>query len=309
MDQSILERIKVSRGTSEPAQAEPTESAEVVNVSEDAPIEYAEEVETVDDVEESAPIESESVTANDEEEDLYVDYKGREINLKDIEEWEQGHLRQADYTRKTQELAQSRKDFDAKQEAISKRESELNDKLLMLEAMVNEDKLTAEEIAELREYEPEEYIKYIEKQSKRAEFLKQAKTAPYSQSFNAEEERAKLWNANPSWMDNGKQTKAYESDMNLLNSYMTEQGYTQAEVSSFRANHFNTMLDAARYKALNNKNVALSKQVRKAPVTTKPKASATGIQTALDKAQKAFNQKPSVENGVALRKAKRLANN
>ena len=36
---SILERIRISRGTSDPAPVETTEVTEVVNVSEDAPIE------------------------------------------------------------------------------------------------------------------------------------------------------------------------------------------------------------------------------------------------------------------------------
>ena len=117
---AILERISISRGTSEPAPAEPTENTEVVNVSEDThPIENEAETEAVaneeveQEIEESEAEEGAQVTLDDESEDLYVEYKGREINLKDVEEWEQGHLRQSDYTRKTQELADNRKDFES----------------------------------------------------------------------------------------------------------------------------------------------------------------------------------------------------
>ena len=45
-EQGILERIKVSRGTSEPATA-PTEDPQVVNVSEDQPIKDAVETEAL----------------------------------------------------------------------------------------------------------------------------------------------------------------------------------------------------------------------------------------------------------------------
>ena len=131
-EQTILERIKVSRGTSEPVTA-PTENLEVVNVSEDTPVEevvepeaYANETAT-SEIEESEQEESAQATHESEDEDLYVDYKGREINLKDVEQWEQGHLRQADYTRKTQELADNRKDFEDMQTSFTAKESELSE--------------------------------------------------------------------------------------------------------------------------------------------------------------------------------------
>ena len=38
-DQAIIERIKLSRGTTEPEQSAQTENTEAVNVSEDTPIE------------------------------------------------------------------------------------------------------------------------------------------------------------------------------------------------------------------------------------------------------------------------------
>ena len=123
--QQILERIKLSRGTTEPEQSAPTENTEAVNVSEDAPVEEVIETEAAaneevtTEIEEPAETQNEQVTTGNEEEDLYVEYKGREINLKDIDEWEQGHLRQADYTRKTQELANSKKDFESQQDGFT----------------------------------------------------------------------------------------------------------------------------------------------------------------------------------------------
>ncbi len=57
------------------------------------------------------------------------------------------------------------------------------------------------------------------------------------------------------------------------------------------------------------KNVAIEKKIRKAPVSTKPRAAASGIQTDLEAAQKAFKNNPTDKNAVALRKLKRQLNN
>jgi hypothetical protein len=312
-EQSILERIKVSRGGSEPI-AEPTENHEVVNVSEDAPEEDAVEPEAnanedvAPEAEESDQEEDEQATQESEDEDLYVDYKGREINLKDVEKWEQGHLRQSDYTRKTQELADSRKDFEDMQTSFTAKESDFNDKLLTLEAMLKEDTKTADEIAEMREYEPEDYIKYTEKQSKLKEFVSSAKAATQPASVDMAKVSSDLFASHPDWMKDGKQTQKFTDDTTLMTKYAEQRGISQADMSTFEAKHYEVMLDAARYKSQSASNAAIEKKVRKAPVSTRPRAAAKGEMSAVDKAQKAFNQNPSVQNAAMLRTAKRQIN-
>lgn len=304
---SILERIKVSRGTSEPAPVEPTEVTEVVNVSEDAPIddviepEARVDEEVTEEVEESEGTEDEQASHDDENEDLYVVHKGREINLKDVEKWEQGHLRQADYTRKTQELADSRKEFESRQNDLISKESELNDKLLTIEAMLNEEAKTAEEVAEMREYDPEAYITYTERQSKMKQFVDSSK-AVKAPTVDMAKVSSDLFAAHPEWMDNGKQSKAFIDDTNLMTKYAESRGISQNELSTFEAKHYEVMLDAARYSQRQLKNVATEKAVRKAPVTTKPRGSSVPNASDYDKAYKAYKNDPSVANAVALRK-------
>ena len=306
-EQGFLERIKVSRGTSEPITA-PTENLEVVNVSEDTPIDDVVETkalaneEITPEVEESEQEESAQATTYDEDEDLYVDYKGREINLKDVEKWEQGHLRQSDYTRKTQELSDNRKDFEDMKASFTAKESELNDKLLTLEAMLKEDTKTAEEVAEMREYDPEDYIKYIEKQAKLKEFVSSAK-APARSNVDMAKVSSDLFANHPEWMDNGKQSQRFIDDTTLMTKYAETRGIGQAELSNFDARHYEIMLDAAKYQKQTSNNAAIEKKVRKAPVSTKPRASAQGAQTDVDRARSAFKQDPSDKNAVALRKA------
>jgi hypothetical protein len=313
-EQGILERIKVSRGTSEPVTA-PTENLEVVNVSdEDAPIDDVVETEAYANEEVTTEIEeaAEEVTAaqtNDTETELfYYEIDGEEVDSNQLKEWKANGLMQADYTRKTQELADNRKDFEAKQSSLTAKETELNDKLLTLEAMLSEDAKTAEEIAEMREYEPEEYIKYTEKQSKLKEFVNSAKTATQQPSVDMAKVSADLFANHPEWMDNGKQSQRFIDDTNLMTKYAEARGIGQAELSSFEAKHYEVMLDAARYKAQTASNAAIEKKVRKAPVSTRPRASAKGIDSAVDKAQKAFNKNPNVQNAAALRTAKRHTN-
>lgn len=315
-EQSILERIKLSRGTTEPSTEAPTENTEAVNVSEDAPVEEVIEAEAqaneevTTDTEESEIAEiSQDESSDEENELLYYDIDGEEISIDQIKEWKSGSMMQADYTRGKQKVSEERKTLESDREALTVKESELSTKLAMLEAIISEETLTDDALAELREYEPEKYIEYTEKMSKRKKFVNENKQTESKVNFDVEAERKKLWDANPAWLDNGKQTKAFEADMNSIQDYATKNGYSNDDFSGFRAQDFQTMLKAAKYDAMSNKNAAIEKKVRKAPVITKPKAKPTGAHADLEAAQKAFRKNPSDANAVALRKIKRQLNN
>jgi len=308
-EQGFLNRIKLSRSTAEPSTEAPTDEGLLVNVSEDAPVDNVVEPEAQVNEEVTAEIEEaaeEETTAqaNDKEtEHFYYDIDGEEVDSNQLKEWKANGLMQADYTRKTQELADNRKDFESKQDSLTAKESELNDKLLTLEAMLSEDTKTAEEIAEMREYEPEEYIKYTEKQLKLKEFVNSAKTATPQPNVDMNKVSADLFAAHPEWVENGKQSQKFTDDTNLMTKYAETRGIGQAELATFEAKHYEIMLDAARYQQQSTSNAAIEKKVRKAPVSTKPRAAAQGVQTDVDKAKKAFKNNPSDANAVALRKA------
>jgi len=249
---------------------EQPENNDVVDVSQDAPIESETDSgaiandDALPEVEESEHRRDQLEPEADADEDLYVEYKGREINLRDVEAWEQGNLRQSDYTRKTQDHA---KNVDA----FKVRESELNEKLLTLDAMLSESTLSADDVAELREYDPEEYIKYTEKQSKQREFIDSAKTATRP-DVDMAKVSTDLFNNHPEWMENGKQSQAFKDDTNLMDSYANSRGIGQDELASFDARHYEIMLDAAKYQKQTNSKAAIEKQVRRASVSTKPRA-------------------------------------
>ena len=318
-EQAILQRISVARGNAEPEQSAPTEEPEAVNVSDEAPIEADVAVdepvttdESTDDVAEieEEEVSDEPVTAEaDDEEELYVEINGREINLKDIEEWEQGNLRQSDYTKKTQELSEQRKTFDADKEAFTSQQTQLQGSIATLEAIIAEETLSAEDVAELREYEPDAYIKYTEKLSKRDKALSEAKDIQPTSNVDIEAERKALWDANPSWIEDGKQTKAFTNDMNLLTDFAKTNGYSDAEISGIQhSRHWQTLLKAAKFDALGKKNAAIEKKVRRAPVSTKPKqVQQTSLQGQIKKAEAQLKQSGKADDAIKLRQLRRKA--
>ena len=313
-EQDFVERIKLSRGTKETEQSATPENTEAVNVSEDAPVEEVIESEVITNEEVAPETEepAEEVTeaqANDEETDLfYLDLDGEEVSSTQLKEWKANGLMQADYTRKTQTHAKDVDTFNAEKEDFAAKQSEFNTKLAQLNAMIEEDTPSAEVLAEWREYEPEKYIEHTEKMSNRKKLLAESKAELPTTSVDMAKVSADLFAAHPEWMVDGKNSKQFTTDTNLMTSYAESRGIGQAELSSFEAKHFEVMLDAARYKSQNSKNVAIEKKVRRAPVSTKPRAAATGVQTDLDAAMKAFKKNPSDKNAVALRKLKRQLN-
>ena len=295
MEQAAQDYLDARKQARAPTDSkEQPESVEAVDVLEDsAPIDdvIESEVNTNEDVtpeiEESATEEE----AQDAETDLfYYDLDGEEVSSDQLKEWKSNGLMQADYTRKTQAHAEEVKSFNTEKESLTKAQSKLTEQLATLEAMISEDTLTTEAIAELREYEPEEYIKHIEKQSKRKELLKEAKVnATPKSNVNAQEEQSKLIASNPQWLSDGKATDAYQDDMTSLSNYYTDNGFTQEQVDAVNSSALlaQAVIDAARFKAINTQKSVVEKRVRKAPVSTKPRAQATNATTDKMKALKA----------------------
>ena len=262
---AIKSRID-SRNTDSPSE-QPVN--EVVEVSQDEPTEEV-TAEVAPEVEESE-IEQASIEPEDDtDSDLFVEYKGREINLKDVETWEQDGLRQADYTRKTQELSESRKAFDSEKAEFTAKQTELNEKLAQLDAIISEETPSAEQLAEWREYEPEKYIEYTEKLSNRKKLLAESKAELPSVDMN--KVSADLFANHPEWIEDGKQSQKFADDTAMMTAYAESRGISQADLATFDARHFEVMLDASKYQSISKSNASIEKRVRKAPVSTKPRA-------------------------------------
>lgn len=312
-EQSIIERIKASRGTTEPSTEAPTENTEAVNVSEDTPVEEEQteapaevlETETEEPAEEVAEVEASEV-----DQDLfYYEIDGEEVSSEQLSKWKSEGLMQADYTRKTQELADSRKAFDDQQAEFTAKQSELNDKLATLEAIINEETPSAETLQEWREYEPEKYIEHTEKMSNRKKLLAESKAELPTRSVDMAKVSADLFAAHPEWMENGKQSKQFTEDTTLMTKYAESRGIGQEELFTFEAKHYEVMLDAARYQTVNKKNAAIEKKVRKAPVSTRPKQQVNNAQhDEIKKLEARLKSQGRPEDFVKLRQLKRQLN-
>ena len=292
---------------------EQPENTDVVDVSQDAPIESEAEPEALandevkPEVEESEYEEDNREPRTDTDEDLYVEYKGREINLREVEEWEQGNLRQSDYTRKTQDHAKNVDSFNIEKADFVTRQSELNDKLAQLNAIISEETPSTEDLAEWREYDPEKYIEYTEKLSNRKKLLSENKQ--FASGVDVAKVSADLFNNHPEWTVNGKQSQRFQDDTNLMTAYAESRGIGQNDLSTFEARHYEIMLDAARYQSVNKSNAAIEKKVRKAPVSTKPRAATKShITSDIAALEKKVRSSGRESDFVKLRQLKRQLN-
>jgi hypothetical protein len=281
-------------------------------VSEGAPVEdvIEPEAQAHEEVTPETEEPAEEVTAaqtNDEETDLfYLDLDGEEVSSTQIKEWKANGLMQADYTRKTQSHAEDVKTFNADKESFTAKQSEFNNKLAQLNAMIEEDTPSAEVLAEWREYEPEKYIEHTEKMDNRKKLLASSKAELPTTSVDMAKVSADLFASHPEWVVDGKNSKQFTDDTNLMTAYADSRGIGQAEIATFDARLYEVILDAARYKSQNSKNAAIEKKVRKAPVSTKPRAKANNsVQSEIDIVQKRFNQTGNDKDFLMLRKLKR----
>ena len=253
---------------------------------------------------------AEEVTAaqtNDEGTDLFcLDLDSEEVSSTQIKEWKANGLMQADYTRKTQELADSRKDFETSQEEFNAKQVGFDEKLVEINAIIKDETLSAEQLEEMWEYEPEKVKAYQERQVRLKALVGEASKVNPTKAVDMAKVSADLFANHPEWMVDGKNSKKFTEDTNLMTSYAESRGIGQNELSAFEARHFEIMLDAARYQSINKKNVAIEKKVRMAPVTTKPRAKANnGIQSEIDIVQKRFNQTGSDKDFLQLRRLQR----
>lgn len=272
------------------------QSTPTVDATEESPGEEAtdevqtDESEALDDeaVEPEESEDSEGEEANEQEELLYIDLDGEEVSLDDIREWKAGHMKDADYRRKTQAIAEERKSLEADREALSEERSKLADLSAQLEVLVAEDGEVNWE--ELKEYEPERYIELKEKADKRRKALDKIKaesSAPQVQALSQEELKAEsddLFFSQGWKSEDGKlNEKKYKEDQEMLLNYLSEAGYSQEEYSQLnRSHHFKSLLDAARYNQKQKKGSALKKKVKAAPKATKPKEGKVAPKSAAD---------------------------
>ena len=197
-------------------QSESTELTESDAVAQDVseddtqePLEQEQEPESSEESlsgnEESTDIDSEDETT-DIDSDLFYDVDGEEVSATQIKAWKSGAMKDADYTRKTQELAEQRKETDKLQSDLSAKQAELDSVLAEAQAIIAESTPDEETLKDWREYEPEKYIEYKEKKEAREKLLAASKSSKASDS-SYEKEYSAFAQSNTDWFEDGKPTE------------------------------------------------------------------------------------------------------
>ena len=206
-------------------------------------------------------------------------YKGEEYNIDDLVK---GSLRQADYTRKTQALAEQRKhaeDFSSKYASeVEQIQAERNYYVQSLQHLIDGsmgevDKFANLDWEQLKAEDPLEYVSMkdefrdrqerfhaIQHEQQQAQGRQQAVVAQnYSQSLA--EEGKKLEDALPEWKD----PKLRQKLVSKLRSYATDQGFTEDELTSLSdSRSVMVLLKAQKYDELQKTDVK-SKKLRNKP--------------------------------------------
>jgi hypothetical protein len=266
----------------------PTEES-VTKAESQEPQQEVKNLEKPAEVEAKAETKAEESEANDDEEDSqFIELDGKEISLSDVREGLNNGLMQKDYTKKTTELSEERKTFEAERtterENLLKESAKVTEMRDMLTVLVAEDE--AIEWAELKDDDPDEYIKQKELADKRKEALAKVKAereTPTDDPALIAAEQGKLFAANPDWFDDkGKHTDTYAADVKLMNEYAGNAGFSGEEFAVMtRAHHLQTILKAAKYDQLQDKGREIKAAREKVPVVTKPKATKqTGVPVA-----------------------------
>jgi len=258
---ALLKMTEPEGETPETEEAEPAEEEESQPIEEDESLEEESEEESPDTDEEAEEDLLYAVTVNGEEQEVSLD------------ELMKGYSRQSDYTRKTQEVSEQRKEFDAMKQNMAQEYQQIQAERqqytqalqsLMEGSMAGIDKFANVDWEVLKETDPIEYVtrkeEFREAQEKvqnlqREQHMAQQRHHAQSQHEHRQmlqQETTALVTALPEWGDPSKQPDIAKN----IRSYATENGFTKEELDSL-VDHRSilVLLKAQKYDQLQNSDV------------------------------------------------------
>ena len=269
----------------EPADADADE-VEVEAEAEDVEYEEVDDDEfEYEDVEEEAPVVEEQryrVKAGDDEAEVTLD------------ELKNSYMRNADYTRKTQQVAEQRKAAEAELAAVQGERQRYADQLAVVEQALSQQEPTQEYWNELYQSDPLEYTrqrdlardrkKAMEQMQQRVQQEQAAQLQAQAQQRLAQE-RDRMNELIPEWLDEEVAAK----EKAAVVTYAQRQGYSDvelAQVSDARA--VSMIRKAYLYDELMSGKPAAQKRASKAPKMTKSGQPKSSKQTTQRRKQKAL---------------------
>ena len=258
------------------AEAEDTVEDEVDESGEDEVV-ADESMEAQDEGDEEAEVDEEEL----EEETRYVVKAAGEEKEVTLDELMQGYQLGADYTKKTQEVAEQRKAIEAEAKAIEEAKQvrdQYAQRLQAMEQFLSQGEDSPEELAAMKENDPIGYAVKVAELTEKKEQLAQvrAEQQRLAQQQQAEQqqemakfvqqEAQKLSQVLPEFSD---PTKG-EQIRNEIRNYGKSIGFTDQELSQvYDSRHVLTLHKAMMYDKLQKSKPAVTKKVSKAPKMVK----------------------------------------
>ena len=261
------------------------EQPEVVENTQEDAADYEEAADAVDDdVVDADEVESE-ITYDEEEEELeetrYVVKAAGEEREVTLEELMQGYQLGADYTKKTQELAENRKAVEAEAQAIQEAKQVRDayaQRLQQIEQFLTQGQDSQEDLAAMKENDPIGYAVRVAELTEKKEQLAQVRAeqqriaqqqqAEHQQSMaqRVQEEAKKLSQVLPEFSD---PTKGEQLRSEIRN-YGKSVGFTDNELSQvYDSRHVLMLHKAMMYDKLQKGKPGINKKVAVAPKMVK----------------------------------------
>ena len=196
--------------------------------------------EDIEETEEEVELDEQESFEEEEQPNVYtvkIDGQEQEVTLQELQ---QGYSRQQDYTRKTQELSQQRKDFEAQQAELAKKDAIYKELLPRMEKSLEGELANEPDWKSLYESDPIAYVREKDVWNEKKEKFKavQAEQQRLQQeqltSQQAEIQKAvelgnqKLLEAVPEWKDADVALKEKQS---IAKYAMDVLGYSQDEIN------------------------------------------------------------------------------
>lgn len=251
-------------------EAEAISDEEVLEVAEETA-----EIETEDSSEETPPSDTEPETFD-------VPYNGETLSIT-LDELKKGYMRERDYQYKRGESSKIEKAAQAKLEkldgALDRVSVDLQDDSAWFET---------DEAKELREIDPETYLKRVDANQAKRDRYDKAKNARDNERENQRNERIasereKLTTAIPDWLDPNVQSE----DLKAISELLTQLGYSPEEMGDIIDHRqYKMARELVKLRTVQNQDLS-KKKVKKVPKTSKPGTSSNIEEIQADKKKKA----------------------
>jgi len=265
--ESLMDSKGVIKQTSKEAEpVEPKEEAEANSKVEQKTETQLEETLEVADQEEDASIDENAI--EEQETDLHqVIVNGEKIDV-DLEELKAGYQKDADYRRKTEEIAIQKRELKSEEDRLknqySTRMDDLNSLVATLNAEINND-MNSKELDRLWDEDPTEAARVDRRIQKRKQTIQQAQQrlrehqeAQFQEILR--EEQRKLHLKHPEIAD---PVKGSEVKSNIVN-YLSSKGFSNEDVARiYDSRYFDVIMDGMNFqKTKSVKPNLVSKKVK-----------------------------------------------